>query len=563
MKLLRSKLEQKRTKAFILSPITFALAACGGGVNEANQNADLIDEEARTDDSTTFVLEAFRAYDEVEILPVDQGLYEVRLWEDSFTARSGDTIYFSDSDETVILPDEGILQKTPLDVSNVNFWGREFWTPAAGGNVGKAKIIGLHDGDYLVVPVSFDKVYGEIYPVGTPFSGEIWLIPFDGLSFGEMQNVPVNGAGTPFGYDVDGDGVNEIVMVSGGEDGREITSIDDVATRPLVFDFETGEIDYFGDAAWMHGVGFADINYDGAPELIVAPIGYDAESSVYDLSTLQKIDFDFLFDGSGEDNIPFGDIDGDGLLEFIETTTVFDAVDGNLYLDVYELELKGGVVKTQSIEIGSLDGGEYTYKLWNSMDQYQTAKTGSAFGVDFLTFHRWHAEITDIDGDGNNDFFGIFFLEQQPYDDLDPAMAAGTEYSWPTYVISIFGDGTQLDYETLQVTQITAYHVGKGWRLFDFNSDGYLDLYLDNNLTYSGSMDNVTSGLANRIWINDTYGSFNAIGSTNGFSLPDNQFMGAGEFSVQLIDEIPHLVGFTSALDGSNLSLIAAPLDFM
>lgn len=546
----------------LLSPL--ALAGCGGEGNDESVNSNIHGGDGGQREPIQFQIDhPYFAYDSVQINPVDGGRYTIEVANQSFIARGGDSIFFSETAETVNLPFTGILQKTALDVSNVNFWGRDFWTPAAGGNVGKARIIALHDGDYLVVPVTFDKTHGEIYPIGTPFSGEIWLFPFDGVKFGELQTVQVNGVGTPYGYDVDNDGVNEIVMVSGGEDGRHISSIEDVATRALVFDYETGDVVYFGDPAWMHGVGFADINYDGSPELIVAPIGYDppAVSAVYDLSTLQQVDFDFLFNGSGEDNIPFGDLDGDGLLEFIETYTVFDAEDGSLYLNVYEIERNGTVVEKQSIEIGSLDGGEYTYSLWTQKDEYQTAKTGSAFGVNFLTFHRWHAEIVDIDGDGSQDFFGIFSLEQEPYENLTPAMDSGVDYGWPIHVVSIFGDGSDLNYDTLKVTQITSYHVGKGWRLFDFNYDGHLDLYTDNNLTYSGSMENVTSTLSNRIWINDSTGGFAAIGSVDKFSLPDNQFIATGEFSIHIIDDIPHLIGFSSALDGSNLSFISAPLD--
>ena len=403
-----SKRYRKSSEAFTLLFATTALSACGGGSATEVNNSEGISNDGDTDSSAVIdnssstdnenslengqtsssdnipktQIDIYADYASTQIMQKSNGLYEITdSAGNTVSANAGDELYFAASGDIVLLPQTGLMQKTAIDISNFDLHGRSWWTPAASGNLGKTKILELHDGQYLVTTLMFDYPQKQAQSTETPISGEVLLIPFDGISFGNLQNITVAG-GTPYSFDVDSDGLAEIVMVGGSEDGRLISSFDDVAAKPFILDTETGNITYFGDSAWMHAVGFADLNYDGSADLIVAPIGYDPVSAVYDLATLEEIPIEFQFNGNGEDNIPFGDIDGDGLIEFVETPNIWNAINGKLYLNVYEVGLDGVVTAKQQLEIGSLNEADYTYTEWTS-DQPQTVQTGTVFGVDF------------------------------------------------------------------------------------------------------------------------------------------------------------------------------------
>lgn len=499
------KTKGEMVNPILLSSIPLALAACGGG-------------------------------DEIHLEPPEQG-----------------------SDGANLL-DKGITQKLAFDVSEIDLNSLQWLTPAAGGYFGESVKVDAGEPTFVVIPAMFDVEHGS--SPNEPIAGNLIVFRESEGSFVQVGSVSVTGfAHHLFVLDLNGDGVQEVIGVPNGEDGRVIIDeVRDAHTKPFIYDVLGNEITYFGVAAWQHAYGFADINYDGINDLIVAPIGSDPApvSRVYNLIDFSEIEIDHEFLGHAEGEIAFADIDGDGLVEFVETDDAWSAAsgDGNLYLNIYEVS-EGGVVSLQQQEkIGELDGEIYNLQSWNS-DDVTGYPTGFAFGKEFNTLHRWHSEFIDIDSDGDRDLLMIYSIDNNQIQSRLDSIEAGVEYEAPIVIVTIDNESGSFDFNSLQLVEVNADFVGKGFTFADFDGDGYVDMYLDINLmppNFEGS------DLGDRFWLNDGNGKFSSAGAAADDSIYGKEFMSAGEYTVLEINDILTLVGFTSNLDGSDLSFISLPI---
>lgn len=501
---------QSRNSKWLACVSPLALAACGGGVDDTNILDDEIDDENPSLD-----------------------------------------------DEQVSLGSSPILQKLEFDISNVDLKSLPWLTPASGGFFGEAVKVSGEDIDYVVIPAMFDVDHGT--NVTDQIEGHLFVFESDGTSFSQANDVIVTGfTFHPYLIDLDGDGVDEIIGVPNGEDGRVILEDSDVFTKPFSYNLVTGTVEYFGNAAWQHSFGFADVNYDGTDDLIIAPIGDNPVSVVYNLMDFSEIEIDHAFTGHNEGEIAFGDIDGDGLVEFFETNSTWMAStdDGNLYFKIYEIDTNGSVSLQQTQKFGELDGGRYEHKAWNG-NEADLYHTGTAFGYEFNLIHQWHSEFIDIDNDDDDDLVMIFSINNNEQENRLDALDAGTSFEGPIKIVTVKNVDGVFSYDTLDVIDVDADFVGKGWTFEDLNRDGYVDMYLDINLMvpdFSGS------DLIDRIWINDGTGSFISITDVNEVPLFDDSFLSAGEFTVLEINDTLTLVGISSNLDGTDLSFVSLPI---
>jgi hypothetical protein len=443
--------------------------------------------------------------------------------------------------------------KIPFDVTNLNLQSLPWLTPAASGTFGRTASTSNESKYVIMIPAMFDVEHGSIQ-TDAP-EGHLFIYTLENGLFSQTDDIIFVGTPRPYLYDFNGDGIDEVVGITLGEDGRLIRNEADVATRPFYFNPVDGSIVYFGENQWHHASAFQDINYDGIPDLIVAPIGYEPQSKVYNIVDFSEIIIQHQFKGDAEGDIPFSDLDGDGLLEFVETDSSWDGVsnDNALMLDLYEVNMDGTVSNIQSIKFGELDGGRFSHTEWNGQDP-NNYYTGNAFGVSFNLLHRWHGEFVDIDGDTDEDLILIYSIDINP-SNLSPEHP---DYQNPIHIITIDSVNDALDYSTMTVTNVEANFVGKGWSFKDLNDDGFIDMYLDINLM---APDFTGSDLGDRIWLNDGYGQFTPVGDRADDSLYGREFMSSGEYSIYNINEAPYLAGITSMLDGSDLSFILIPIN--
>lgn len=449
-------------------------------------------------------------------------------------------------------PSQLSAHKISFDVTNLNLQSLEWLTPAASGNFGRTASSDDNGQYTILINAMFDVEHGSIQ--SNAQEGHLFTYTLEDGLFSQTDHKIFVGAPRPYLHDFNGDGIDEIVGVTLGEDGRLIRSEADVATRPFYLNPVNGNIVYFGESQWHHAYAFQDINYDGIPDLIVAPIGYQPRSIVYNIADFTEIEIQHQFQGHAEGDIPFTDLDGDGLLEFVETDSSWDGLSNNnaLMINLYEVNVNGTVSNIQSIKFGELDGGRFSYTEWNALDA-NSYYTGNAFGVDFNLLHRWHGEFIDIDGDLDEDLILIYSIDNNP-SDLPPEHP---DYVNPIHIITIDSEGGVLDYSTMNVTKVAANFVGKGWSFKDLNEDGFVDMYLDINLmapSFTGS------DLGDRIWLNDGHGKFSPVGNRADDSLYGREFMSSGEYSIYDINGANYLAGITSMLDGSDLSFVLVPI---
>ena len=456
------------------------------------------------------------------------------------------------SRENNISANEVFAQKIPFDISSVNLNDLPWLTPASGGFFGKPALINNGDQNIIIIPAMFNVEHGS-FQTNTP-EGHLFVFTRANGVFKQAENINFVGAPRPYLYDFNNDGVNEIVGITTGEDGRIIQSEADVGTRPFYYDFMDGNVIYFGATQWQHASAFEDVNYDGIPDLIVAPIGYEPQSVVYNILDFSEISIQHTFKGHGEGEIAFTDLDGDGLLEFVETDSSWDGALNNnaLMIDVYEINMDGSVAKVQSVQFGELDGNRFLFKEWNGAEE-SNYYTGNAFGIDFNLLHRWHSEFIDIDGDLDEDLLLIYSIDDNPSD----LSSEDSNYVNPIHIITIDAVDGALDYSTLVVTPVPTNSVGKGWSFMDLDGDSFIDMYLDIDLMPSSF---TGSDLGDRIWLNDGSGLFNPIGDRADDSFYGKEFMSSGEYSIYNMDGELYLAGVTSQLNGSDLSFISIPI---
>lgn len=457
------------------------------------------------------------------------------------------------SKEGPISISQALPQKIPFDISSVNLNGLPWLTPASGGFFGKPGLINNGGQNIIIIPAMFDVEHGS-FQNNTP-EGHLFVFIRENGVFKQAENINFVGAPRPYLYDFNNDGVDEIVGITTGEDGRTIQSEADVGTRPFYYDFMDGNVIYFGATRWQHASAFEDVNYDGIPDLIAAPIGYEPQSVVYNILDFSEISIQHIFKGHGEGEIAFTDLDGDGLLEFVETDSSWDGALNNnaLMINVYEINMDGSVAKVQSVQFGELDGNRFLFKEWNGAEE-SNYYTGNAFGIDFNLLHRWHSEFIDIDGDLDEDLLLIYSIMNNPSD----LSILDLNYVNAIHIITIDAVDGALDYSTLVVTPIPANSISKSSSFMDLDGDSFIDMYLDIDLMSSSS---TGSHLGDRIWLNDGSGHFNPIGDRADDSLYGDKFMSGGEYSIYEIDGELYLAGVTSQLSGSDLSFISIPIN--
>lgn len=241
----------------------------------------------------------------------------------------------------------------------------------------------------------------------------LYIADIDTLAI-QWQSADIDG---PFSAvdagDVDGDGKDEIVMVSNASNSYYGNPV------ILVFDGETHELkaqaQLTGINAWC-GVGsvkVADVDNDGANEIVVATADlYDGLVQVYDGKTLKLKYQTAKYTGDSFTAMAIGDVDNDGRKEVV--VGELREHTGASGVNLVAFDASTGAEKWKSIDLGVYWGEVHDIKLADiDNDGHMEIITSMAGnyvyvfdGVNHvekqvLNIPAYALETSDVDGDGN------------------------------------------------------------------------------------------------------------------------------------------------------------------
>jgi hypothetical protein len=180
-------------------------------------------------------------------------------------------------------------------------------------------------GDISSPPDGRDELAAGIRLVGSTAPGRIYALEYNGSTVSvryTINDVSLSGSldsdRLTGGRDVDGDGVNDLLL---GQLNLSTAQLHSGATGALLHSFT-------GDPSTQFGSGsiIPDISGDGVPDLILGArsndLGANNGGRVYlysgaDYSLLRTMTCTFVSRAFGADADAFGDLDGDGALDFV------------------------------------------------------------------------------------------------------------------------------------------------------------------------------------------------------------------------------------------------------
>jgi hypothetical protein len=303
--------------------------------------------------------------------------------------------------------------------------------------------------------------------------------------------------------DLNGDGVDDIVLTNTNEDGRN-NPWDFPNAQSALFSangrFESVDLDFSG---WGRQSVADDLNGDGLTDFAVycwPPNGDDASTAFY----FQKTDGTFtqkIVAGVGGNLFFSGDFDGDGEVELADFGAHFWTEPYGGMMHLTELNDDGSVGTTietfqlvSRIEEGiRWTGGTATFGISVDSNGEEYLDNGLHFGA-----------TGDVNGDGAEDVIAIHHAHE-----IVRVSGMITEQAPPRNFLEIFSAAGGSGFEKLDI-EIRGWTFTRGLlndvKLVDWNGDGHLDIFVP-------WADQNKRGMteAERVFLNDGTGNFDRL----------------------------------------------------
>lgn len=347
---------------------------------------------------------------------------------------------------------------------------------------------------------------------------------FENVGIGGFQNRTTEVLGfTTFGaatrktsfYDINSDGVDDVVFSNSREDGRR-DSDSAFSTRfsaNLVLISRPGggySSHWVGEAAWSHHVAIANIDADPQPEIIDG--NYTYGNRVYDIlsdgswteTTAQIHNVAAAFDAN---DMILADFNGDGCVDTVTSRMYPEHQDRSHFTG----NCQGSFQLVTHFPFGSLTffvPGE----SWSG-DPIQF-KVADIDGEWFAGISNFWSEAADFDNDGDLDV--LYATESFAVTEEERAnnfIVEGGEYV--THLTLLRNTASGFEQMPAIAGGVLPDDMGLYWaRVVDVNADGFLDLVVDDHLTWRNRSD----GLNDSILLNNGEGIFtqNSIGLAAG-----------------------------------------------
>jgi len=335
MKELKNKLDQKRTSAFMLSPLSFALAACGGGSNEiASPQLEDQDTEPSADDTDKlnnelslnngyFSSDSNIAMDRTEVLELDNYDSDILLLTMAASNNGESTLFNTESLPVRALTFDNVNGLTEISSEVLNGYTKSVLTRNMilgdyDGNGQKDVFLNNH-GTEAVVPFP-----GEANQVLLNLNGVLFESQFNMPSFNDFSHNGSSG-------DYNNDGFDDIFIINFGSAGLNADYVlfgsengfsTPIFLRGAVPDEESLTFSpYANYASQMPASVSLDIGQDGYDE-IVGPLKMNESDdglqfvgiSLKDTSQPETLDLGISWRGSdeGAHQSRSADLNGDG-----------------------------------------------------------------------------------------------------------------------------------------------------------------------------------------------------------------------------------------------------------
>jgi Ca2+-binding RTX toxin-like protein len=352
---------------------------------------------------------------------------------------------------------------------------------------GGPQLVGDFNGDGNLDLLFLFSEFAPNVELTRPTHGRIAILAGDGAGhFSDATNTILGDADFPYAVrkvaavDLNGDGRDDLAMVTNREDGRATTDPNTNASQQVVLLSAPGgtlQLVKLDMTTWGHAFGVGDLNGDGRTDLILGgftlPEGQtnSATAAFYQLPDGSLSSPNYLGDMSGL-SVAVGDFDGDGTNELADYYTDYSLPLWSSGLRLVDVNPDGsrGSTSVNLITPVRMEDGQG----WNGPGTFIVRL--DAQGNEYVDQGIHDLKVGDLNGDGRDDIVGIRFGFAMNY--VNGVLTEGGD---PRNALELFTLGED-GFEPMQDAWIKGWHPAiygiQDVKLIDFNGDGHLDLFV-------------------------------------------------------------------------------------
>jgi hypothetical protein len=278
--------------------------------------------------------------------------------------------------------------------------------------------------------------------------------------------------------DFNGDGIDDVIMVSNREDGRTGDAENRASDQFALMSSKQGlTFVNLGLHTWGHGLSAGDLNGDGRKDWLMGGFTNDddgKQAAVY----IQKEDGSFeqfRLSGIGGSASAIADFDGDGTSELVDNRSTYEdgvAIDTGIQTYAWN--------GSEFVEGEYFSEGPYlrheTMRSWNG-ELTQAVIREDVNGEEYIDLGIQDLAAGDITGDGIDDLVVIKFATSLEY--IDGYIDENGGESRTHFEFFVANEDGDLEKQAFKVDGWLPPRYGiQDFKLMDWNGDGHTDIYV-------------------------------------------------------------------------------------